>query len=274
MAWFTKVNLVCAMLHSTSTIVVFVLGMIDRDVRDYSVPTMQVYAVNSSLVVTEPSRFRPNVLAFVVLPGFLSACWHWLWVALPEDRGERVLATGVNLYRWYDYAMSSSLMIGAIALLSGVAELWSLIGVVAAQWFLMVLSGVVEALRNDVSTRFQIDATILMAVYYAVMVWGPVFAAFDANDVPDFVTAIVATLFVLFALFGVVFFLAAVRWFEPEKIEALYATLSVTAKLVLQWLVFGGLSARTQGSSSVGTTIPLVLVGGTALGLVFWKTSP
>lgn len=269
MDWFAWINVGCACVHTVSTIAVLTAGLVDTNVRDYTLPVGTCVAVNGTLVSMKPTSV--SVLPFVVVPGAISAFWHW-WLAAIDNTGD-ILVTGINVWRWIDYCASSAIMIGGIALLSGVADAWVLTGVILTQSFLMVVSGVVES--SDLPLTTHLGMAAVASVHYCVVVWGPVFYAFTENTPPDFVIAIVATLFVLFALFGVVFVLAAVRWFEPPATEVMYATLSIVAKTMLQWLVYGGIAGQSNGNTTaVAISIPVILVGGGLLGTVFWRSKP
>jgi len=267
MDWFAWINVGCACVHTVSTIAVLTAGLIDANVRDYTLPVGTCITINGTITTMHVSSVP--VLPFVVVPGAISAFWHW-WIAAMDDTGD-IVVTGMNVWRWVDYWASSAIMIGGIALLSGVADAWVLSGVMLAQSFFMVVSGVVES--SDLPLTTHLGVAIVTSVYYCIVVWGPVLYAFTENAPPEFVIAIVSTLFVLFALFGVVYVVAAVRWFEPFETEVMYATLSIMAKTLLQWLVYGGIAGQSEGNTTaVAISVPVILVGGCVLGAVFWKS--
>jgi len=56
----------------------------------------------------------------------MSAVAHFI-VLLNKDKYLRDLRNGINYFRWYEYAISSSLMIILIALLFGTYDLFSLL---------------------------------------------------------------------------------------------------------------------------------------------------
>jgi hypothetical protein len=83
------------------------------------------------------------------------------------------------------------------------------------------------------------------------------------------VAAIIATLFLLFASFGVVYTVAMYTQ-DKKKIEIAYAVLSVAAKLSLQWLVYGGAdSLDGESENSIGIVIGVVFLIATAVSVVF-----
>lgn len=270
--WFQRVNLTCFAVHIVSSIVVLALGLEDSRVESYKLPVVTSYTTNGT-VVTVGFAAAP-LLPLVVIPGMISAVGH-LVLAFSNDAPD-IPSTGINPMRWEDYSLSSAIMMVAIALLCGVADLWQLCGIALSQWFLMLCSGAVEATQSALTTAQQLWATLIMSAFYGVTVWGPVFYAFHANSPPDFVVAIVTTLFVLYGAFGVVYSMAIVRWFDAEKTEVLYATLSIVAKVTLQWLVYGGIAARTNSGTTqaLAIVVPVVLGGGAGVGAVFWNTAP
>lgn len=65
----------------------------------------------------------------VILASFplLSSLAHFL-IAFPlNERYNENLRKGINPFRWYEYSISSSIMIFLICLLSGIWDFWSLV---------------------------------------------------------------------------------------------------------------------------------------------------
>lgn len=173
---------------------------------------------------------------------------------------------GINPFRWVDYAISSPMMVVVIAVISGVVDVWTLWSMAAMQSFLMVVSGYIE---GDIN---RLSIALLMAVYYTITVWGPVFHAIAQQNIPLFVAWIIATLFLLFASFGVVY-IVAICTNNKKKIEVVYAVLSVAAKLSLQWLVYGGadsLDGESQGTV-IGVILTVVMIISISLATFFWR---
>lgn len=259
--WFGRLNLVVAVIHTISTLGVLIAGLADTSVRDSTSPVFHTYYSTDGYHAVRQGSI--HILPFVVLPGIVSAIGHWVLGFTDND----IPRTGVNRIRWIDYSVSSPLMIIGISLLCGVANTWILVSIAFMQSFLMLSSLYIE---NDGNSVLPV---LIMALYYGVVVWGPVFQALDNNNPPAFVDAIVTTMFLLFGSFGVVYLLARIGFYPPPKTEVLYAVLSVVAKLMLQWLVYGGIAGKADGNTTpIAIVIPSVLFLGCILGTVFWRT--
>jgi len=222
-----------------------------------TVKSAQVVTVVALRNITELHVEHPDpvsLLALLVLCSTVSGTMH-IFNSFDASIGN-------NPYRWADYAISSPMMVVVIALISGVVDVWTLWGMAAMQSFLMIVSGILEGTNS-------MYMTVVMALYYTVTVWGPVFHAIAQQDVPSFVAAIIATLFLLFASFGVVYVVATYTQ-DKKKIEIAYAVLSVAAKLSLQWLVYGGAdSLDGESENSIGIVIGVVFLIATAVSVVF-----
>lgn len=244
--WGQNLHRVCGAVHILSAIAVLSIGI-------PSIKTARVITVVALRNVTAlhiQSADSVSLLSLLVLCSVVSGSVHILLAFDSDDAVQATLETGINPYRWADYAISSPMMVVVIALVSGVVDVWALWGMAAMQSLLMVFSGYMEGS----STYFM--ATI-MAVYYAITVWGPIFHAVAAQpNIPDFVGAIIATLFLLFASFGIVYVIA-IRTSRKIHTELAYCVLSIAAKLSLQWLVYGG--ADSLDGESDGQIIGIVL---------------
>ncbi|MGE5403300.1 MAG: heliorhodopsin HeR, partial [Candidatus Doudnabacteria bacterium] len=56
---------------------------------------------------------------------FVSAAAHFFIAYVKNDTYNDNLKKGMNPYRWYEYAISSSIMIVLISMFTGVVDLWS-----------------------------------------------------------------------------------------------------------------------------------------------------
>jgi hypothetical protein len=239
-------HVVCGAVHILSAITILAVGI--SSIKTARVVTVVALRNVSALHIEDANTV--SLLPLLVLCSVVSGSAHFLLALQADDVIEATLGTGVNPYRWGDYAISSPMMVVVIALVSGVVDVWSLWGMAAMQSLLMVVSGYTEGSST-------LALTSLMAAYYAVTVWGPIFHAVAAQpNIPEFVGFIIATLFLLFASFGVVY-VVAMRTARKMHTELAYCVLSVAAKLSLQWLVYGG--ADSLDGESEGQTIGIVL---------------
>ena len=185
----------------------------------------------------------------VLVAGFLfiSALAHVLIATVRYTAYVEYLARGINPYRWYEYAVSASLMIVVIAMLAGIWDLGTLIalfGLVAV----MNLMGLMMELHNQTTsstdwTAYNIGvlAGIVPWIVIAIAIVGSIVAS--GGEVPDFVIYIYISIFVFFNLFAVNMVLQyreTWRWREYLFGEKMYIVLSLVAKSALAWQVYFG----------------------------------
>jgi len=177
---------------------------------------------------------------------FLSALFHLLTV-LPGLNGvyNRHIEKGINPFRWFEYALSSSVMIVLIAMLFGVYDLASLIMVFALN-ATMNLMGLMMEMHNQGAPRTRWTAFVI-GCFSGAVPWAVILMYFlgggNFDRIPWFVYAILGTYFVFFNLFPVNMVLQyrrIGRWADYRYGERGYILLSLVAKSVLAWLVFFG----------------------------------
>jgi Heliorhodopsin len=175
---------------------------------------------------------------------FLSAGFHAL-VSLPRisDRYLAGLMDQHNFYRWSEYALSSSLMVVLIAMLTGISDVAALIGILAANAAMILFGAVQERYESPGGSLwpFWLGCVIGIAPWLAIGVylWSPGSSA----EPPAFVYAIFASLFVFFNVFALNMWLQYRRvgpWRSYLFGERAYMVLSLVAKSALAWQVFAG----------------------------------
>ena len=188
-------------------------------------------------------RFGPAVAAFLLL----SAAAHFYLATIGSKRYVKNLKKGMNPVRFIEYALSSSLMIVLIGMLSG---LWDL-GIIILLFGLnamMNLFGIMMELHNQ-TTRKTDWTSFIFGSIAGIIPWIVIFIFFlgsvnsgDAKP-PTFVYVIIPTLFVFFNIFAINMVLQykkVGRWKDYLFGERMYIVLSLTSKSVLAWLIFAG----------------------------------
>ncbi len=188
-------------------------------------------------------RFGPAVAAFLLI----SALAHFYLATIGYNRYVVNLKKGMNPIRFYEYAFSSSLMIVLIGMLTGIWDLGALIllfGINAT----MNLFGIMMEYHNQYTQRtnwtsfiYGSIAGLIPWIVIAVYFLGSINSS-DAKP-PDFVYAIIPTLFVFFNIFAVNMVLQykkVGRWADYLFGERVYIILSLTAKTVLAWQIWVG----------------------------------
>lgn len=204
----------------------------------------------SGLVLTNTDTlfempFLPMTASFLLL----SAIFHFL-IAFPFKKKYRAgLRVGINQFRWYEYALSSSLMIVLISALFGVRDV-AVFALIALSNAAMNLFGLDMELLNQGETKvgkkvnwlpFIFGSIIGLAPWLAIGFYIGVNPNLDA--VPVFVWFILGTYFVAFNTFPVnmvLQYLGVGKFKDYLHGERGYIVLSLVAKTLLTWLVLFG----------------------------------
>jgi hypothetical protein len=210
------------------------------------------------LKATGPPPWVPNSqLLFtinnlgVVLAAFplISAIAHFA-IAYPKNNSyNENLKKGMNPYRWYEYAFSSSIMIALISTFVGILDFWSLAMIFVLN-AMMIMFGYLMELVNQKTEKTNWSAFnlgcisgglpwLVLFAYFA----GAVNSTSGGQGPPTFVYFILFTYFALFMVFAVNMVLqykGVGRWKDYLYGERTYIILSFIAKTLLAWLVFAG----------------------------------
>lgn len=188
----------------------------------------------------------PLVASFL----FVSAVSHFA-LTLPGVNGwyNRNLQRGVNWARWWEYSLSSSIMIVVIALFPGIYDLGSIILIFSLN-VMMIFSGIVMESVNKGAVKEDLNwlpfwggsfAGIMPWVVITLFLVSP--GTRSMSEVPGFVYGIFFSLFLFFNCFAINMFLQYKRvgpWRNYIFGEYGYIVLSLTAKSALAWQIFAG----------------------------------
>lgn len=188
-------------------------------------------------------RIGPAVAVFLLL----SAAAHFILATVGYRWYVRNLERGMNPARWYEYALSSSLMIVIIAMLCGMYDMSSLILLFSLN-ATMNLFGLMMEKHNRTTEKVDWTAFVFGCVA-GIIPWITIgmylVGAAQSVDtqIPGFVYAIIASIFVFFNIF------ALNMWLQYKKVgpwknylfgERMYIVLSLVAKSALAWQIFAG----------------------------------
>jgi len=196
----------------------------------------------NSLLVYE-LRFGPAVAVFLLL----SAVAHFSLATFGYSWYVRHLKKGMNPARFYEYALSSSLMIVLIGMLVGVWDLGTMI-VMFGLNAMMNLFGIMMELHNQATKKTNwtsfIYGCIAGIIPWIVIVLYFLGALSSAGaEPPGFVYAIIPTIFVFFNIFALNMLLQYKKvgpWKNYLFGERMYIALSLLAKTALAWMIFAG----------------------------------
>ncbi|MEX1004749.1 MAG: heliorhodopsin HeR [Acidimicrobiia bacterium] len=233
-------NLVMGAIHAAQAAAVLWLS------NDFTTPVTATYLTgppgsqSGEPKVLFDLPFAEGVAGFLAL----SALFHWLIVSPPFfDRYLRGLDEGRNHFRWVEYSLSSSLMIVLIAALTGItdaAALTALFGVNAAMIFFGAIQEKYEQPGGSL-TPFWLGCIVGVVPWVAIGIY--LLSPGSSAEPPGFVYAIYVSLFVFFNVFALNQWLQyreVGRWRNYLYGESAYIVLSLVAKSLLAWQVFGG----------------------------------
>jgi hypothetical protein len=177
----------------------------------------------------------------------LSAIAHFFLASFGYKLYVSNLKKGINPVRFYEYALSSSVMIVLIGMLVGIYDLGAIILIFGIN-AMMNLFGIMMEYHNQNTPKTNwtsfifgsiagIIPWIVIVIYFVGSLTG------EGGKPPAFVYAIIPTLFIFFNIFAVNMVLQYKKvgpWKDYLFGERVYIILSLTAKTVLAWIIFAG----------------------------------
>jgi hypothetical protein len=240
-----RFNIVMGFLHLVQGILMIVLS------NDTTYPIFTNFLrfdLPTRSLVPDPKlayalRFGPAVAVFLLI----SAVAHFYLATVGYRKYVANLKLGMNPVRFYEYALSSSLMIVLIGMLTGIWDLGSMILMFGLN-AMMNLFGIMMEYHNQTTKRTNWTAFIYGSIA-GIIPWVVIMlyflSALSSGDAkpPAFVYAIIPTIFVFFNAFAVNMVLQykkVGRWKDYLYGERVYIILSLVAKTALAWMIFAG----------------------------------
>jgi hypothetical protein len=245
-------NLLMALLHFAQAAIIIVLGWGKGLTVPITTDFLRASKTGGPPAPTPATlgSFRLGSAIAVFL--LLAAIAHLVTVLPGVFRWYKAnLGRGINYIRWYEYALSSSVMIVIIAELSGMYDLPSTIMI----FFLnaaMNLFGLLMELHNQTTVRtnwtaFAFGCVVGIVPWVVICLYFFSAAASATGTIPAFVYYVLGTIFVFFNCFAVNMVLQyrkVGKWRDYIFGERVYVLLSLVAKSALAWQIFFGAIAR------------------------------
>jgi len=240
-----KFNLVMFFLHLAQGIAILVLS------TDFKLPVnvgFLNFDIQTQSLFPATEKLFDLPLAWLVA-GFLfiSAAAHLIIATIYNKTYNEDLQKGINKARWWEYSISASVMMVAIAMLVGIYDLGSLI-MIFALVATMNLLGLVMEIHNQTTAKTS-WLSFNLGTFAGLIPWIVVglgfWAAnkFGAGQIPTFVYWIYVSIFVFFNCFAINMVLQykkVGKWQDYLYGERAYIILSLVAKSLLAWQVFAG----------------------------------
>ena len=236
-----RFNLIMGFFHAIQGVMVLVLA------NSFALPVTATFLEGPPGEPAPPPAelFDVSIAWGVALFLFLSAAAHWI-IASPGVFGWYVanLKKDRNYARWIEYSLSSSLMVVLIAMLTGISDIAALIAIFGVNASMILFGWLMEKYEspgrpNWLSYWFGVLTGAVPWVVIAIYLVSP---TTDASP-PGFVYGIFFSLFVFFNSFAVNMVLQyrkVGKWADYLYGERAYIILSLVAKSLLAWQVFGG----------------------------------
>jgi Heliorhodopsin len=239
LAGLRKWNIALAVLHAVQAVLVLALA------SDFAITVTSTYPQGppGTRLTTPEGLFDvaigPAIAAFLLLAAFD----HLATATFARRTYETDLACGINRFRWVEYSLSATLMVLLIGFYSGLTDITTVLAVAGAN-VAMILFGWLQERMNPpgrtttTMTPFWFGTIVGMAPWIAIWV-----NVIGAVEVPTFVYGIVIAELIFFFSFGLNQWLqyrGVGRWKSYVYGEQAYLVLSLIAKSILAWQIYGG----------------------------------
>jgi hypothetical protein len=236
-----RLNIAAGAFHSILALVVVAFS------NSFSLPVTATYLAGPpGSIFTDPViLFNMQVGYAVALFLALSAVFHFL-VASNNFFKKYIkgLSDRINVFRWVEYSVSSTLMILLIAQITGISDYGALLAIAGVNASMILFGWLQEKYEAPGSGQwlpfiFGCIAGIIPWIIILVAVISPGSPS-DASP-PTFVYGIIISIFLLFNSFALVQYKqysAAGKWKNYLRGERAYIVLSFTAKAALAVQIF------------------------------------
>lgn len=245
LARLVRFNLIMGFLHLVQGILMVVLS------NDTTYPiftnflgfNLESFSLQPQAKLLYELRFGPAVGAFLLI----SAVAHFYLATIGKKKYLENLSKGMNPTRFYEYALSSSLMIVLIGMLSGIWDLGAILLIFGIN-AMMNLFGIMMEYHNQ-NTEKTSWISFIYGSIAGIFPWIVIFLYFfgsvssGGEGPPTFVYIINPTLFVFFNIFAVNMVLQYKKvgpWKDYLFGERTYIVLSLISKSILAWIIFAG----------------------------------
>ena len=245
-----KWNLRAGIVHLVQAVLMLLASQLVPRIRDFRLELTTAFQdyddVQRKLVTNVKDIGSVPIGPLVSVFLFMSAVAHLLVVSpMYFETYCDDIRRGINRARWYEYALSSGLMIVLIAMLFGCRDLASLLLILAVN-ACMNLFGLMMEVVNQYTT-----STDWMPFWFGCFagLWPWIVALMyflgggNYDKIPDFVYGVFVSYAVFFNTFPINMVLQyrkVGRWADYRYGELWYVFLSLGSKSLLAWVVFGG----------------------------------
>ena len=254
---FQVINIAAAILHGVNALVMAIVYFAnDKEDRLYAIPTPYSAWVPNNASLPEDDRtytIETKTTTTLLSLNWLIFSFHLLsfvfqMFAAATDLFEKglckykytamILEEGKNPLRFIEYALSASIMLVCIALVSGIRSWTDLSAIVLLNVYTQLMGLACEYVRRKWVLNFaHFTAWVTIVAAYGIIIAYTV-TSITANEVdpPSFVYAIITLQVLLFMSFGFVQLFQLYCNFRYSELA--YTVLSLVAKTILGYMIY------------------------------------
>ena len=232
-----RYNLIAGLLHLASAIAIVALA------NSFSLPVVANYMAGPPGTTKRELVHLFNIPMAGLIAAFflLSSLAHFIVAAPMREKYESLLTKNQNPFRWVEYSLSSSLMILAIAQLTGIEDVAGLIALVGINAAMIGFGWIQERYEEPGSSLMPFWLGCIAGAVPWVAIGIYLIGPGAHQHAPGFVYGIYFSLFAFFNCFALVQYLQyrQVGRFRDYLVgEKTYLVLSLCAKSLLAWQIF------------------------------------
>ena len=239
LAGLRRWNLGLTVLHAVQAVVVLLLA------GSFAITVTSSYPTGppGTKVAAAAPLFDVRIGVAVAVFLALAALDHLLTATVLRGRYESDLRRGLNRFRWLEYSVSATIMVLLVCFYAGITGISAVLAIIGAN-VSMILFGWLQEVMNPPGRTSTTMLPFWFGCVAGAAPWIAIVVNFvGAGQVPGFVYGIFTSLFVFFTSFAVNQWLQyrrLGRWASYAHGEKTYLVLSLVAKSVLAWQIFGG----------------------------------
>lgn len=242
-----KYNFLMAALHFVQAMAVWFISDPNKGVVPVTVSFLRFDDLAQKLLPATEKITDLNLAWFVVLFFLICSIAHLSVATIFKNSYEKNLQLGINKVRWFEYALSASVMMVAISFLSGIYDLSSLIMIFTLD-AVMNLLGLAMEIHNSKAEKvnwltYTIGCIAGIVPWIIFVIYVLAARQYGGGNIPTFVYWIYVSIFLFFNSFALNMFLQYKKigpWKDYLFGERAYIILSLVAKSLLAWQVFAG----------------------------------
>jgi len=201
-----RYNLACGVLHFVQGLIALIMSLVLEKNKAFKLPMTtlflkwELYPVQD-LVTQGTLKFGIATSLFA----FMSSIAHVI-VLFNFKRYISDLRKGANYFRWYEYAVSSSLMIGLIGALFGIYDIMTQINMMSVNCCMNLFGLLHEELNMGRKPSELNWLPFIYGCFAGLVPWITIFVYFSQSasaDMPAFVYAVLFTYLIFFNTFPI-----------------------------------------------------------------------